>query len=385
MDKNRVHANIDLDAVVSNLSNMKKVLPGDTLVACVLKTDAYGHGVVPIAKTVTELPFVWGLCVATVDEALDLRSSGIEKPILILGYTFPESYEEIIKHDLRPAILSYDMALAYSKAAKRLSKEVFCHIKLDTGMGRIGFSCKEDALSEIEKVFSLKNIHPEGIFTHFARADEAGTKATDRQFSLFTDAIGALEKKGISFDIRHCANSAAAISYPKFSLDMVRAGITMYGLWPSSEVDHGFPLTPVLSLYSSVSFIKTVEKGATISYGGTFEAPSEMVIATIPVGYGDGYARSLSNKGSVLIRGKRAPILGRICMDQFMVDITDIPGVSVGDTVTLVGRDGDDEITLEELGELSQRFNYEFACCLGNRIPRLYYRGGKLVDTVEYL
>ena len=385
MDKNRVHADIDLDAVVSNLSNMKKVLPKDSLIACVLKTDAYGHGVVPIAKTVTELPFVWGLCVATVDEALDLRSFGIKKPILILGYTFPDSYEEIVKNDLRPAILSYDMALEYSKIAQRLSKTVNCHIKLDTGMGRIGFSCEDGALLEIEKIFSLKNLHPEGIFTHFARADEKEREATDRQFSLFTKAIDTLEKKGVSFDIRHSSNSAAAISYPNDSLDMVRAGITMYGLWPSDEVDHSFPLTPALSLYSSVSFIKTVEKGATISYGGTFTAPGKMVIATIPVGYGDGYARSLSNKGSVLIRGKRAKILGRICMDQFMVDVTDIPGIRVGDKVTLVGKDQDDMITLEELGDLSQRFNYEFACCLGNRIPRLYYKDGRLVDTVEYL
>ena len=385
MDRNRVHADIDLDAVVSNLENMKSVLPEGAFIACVLKSDAYGHGVVPIAKTVERLPFVWGHCVATVDEALDLRASGIKKPILILGYTFPDSYEDIIKNDLRPAILSYEMALDYSTAAERLSKKVNCHIKLDTGMGRIGFSCEETGLSEIQKIFSLKNLVPEGIFTHFARADEAGREATDRQFSLFTHAIEELSKKGLSFDIRHCSNSAACISYPEDSLDMVRAGITMYGLWPSDEVDHSFPLKPALSLYSRVSFIKTVEKGAAISYGGTFVAEKKMIVATIPVGYGDGYARSLSNKGFVLIRGKRANILGRVCMDQFMVDVTDIHGVMVGDKATLVGRDGDDKITLEELGELSGRFNYEFACCLGNRIPRLYYKDGRLVDTVEYL
>ena len=385
MERNRVHANIDLDAVVSNLENMKRGLPANASIACVLKSDAYGHGVVPIAKTVSELPYVWGLCVATVDEALDLRSSGIKKPILILGYTFPDSYEDIIKNDLRPAILTYEMAKAYSEAAVRLSKKVYCHIKLDTGMGRIGFSCDDDALCEIEKIFSLDNLFPEGIFTHFARADEEERMATDRQFGCFTNAIEELSKKGIHFDIRHCANSAAAISYPDDSLDMIRAGITMYGLWPSDAVDHSFPLVPALSLYSSISFIKTVEKGTPISYGGTFTAPEKMVVATIPVGYGDGYARSLSNKGFVLIRGKRARILGRVCMDQFMVDVSDIEGVTVGDRVTLVGRDGDDRITLEELGEISQRFNYEFACCLGNRIPRLYYRGGKLVDTVEYL
>ncbi len=385
MDRNRVHADIDLDAVVSNLENMKSVLPEGAFIACVLKSDAYGHGVVPIAKTVERLPFVWGHCVATVDEALDLRASGIKKPILILGYTFPDSYEDIIKNDLRPAILSYEMALDYSTASERLSKKVNCHIKLDTGMGRIGFSCEETGLSEIQKIFSLKNLVPEGIFTHFARADEAGREATDRQFSLFTHAIEELSKKGLSFDIRHCSNSAACISYPEDSLDMVRAGITMYGLWPSDEVDHSFPLKPALSLYSRVSFIKTVEKGAAISYGGTFVAEKKMIVATIPVGYGDGYARSLSNKGFVLIRGKRANILGRVCMDQFMVDVTDIHGVMVGDKATLVGRDGDDKITLEELGELSGRFNYEFACCLGNRIPRLYYKDGRLVDTVEYL
>lgn len=385
MDQNRVHADVDLSAIVSNIVSMKKNLPANVKMAVVLKTDAYGHGAIPIARTLCSLPYIWGCCVATVDEALDLRKAGIEKPILILGYTFPEAYEEIVKYDIRPTLLSMDMARDLSAVASKLGKEVHCHVKIDTGMGRIGAPVTDEAADEIVSWFSLPGLLPEGIFTHFARADMEGREATDRQYSLFTEMIEKLKNRGITFDIRHCANSAAIMAYPEDALDCVRAGITLYGLWPSDEVDHGFPLKRALSLYSRVAFVKTVPAGTAISYGGTFVTDRETVVATIPVGYGDGYARTLSNKGSVLIRGKRAPILGRVCMDQFMVDVTEIPDVSVGDRVTLVGRDGEEEITLEELGDLSGRFNYEFACCLGRRIPRLYYRDGDLVDRIEYL
>lgn len=385
MDHNRVHAKIDLDAVINNMDRMKDNLPDSVKLAAVLKTDAYGHGVVPIAKTVCALPYVWGCCVATADEAFDLRKAGIEKPILVLGYTFPDSYADMVRNEIRPALLSREMAEAFSKEAVFQGKKARCHIAVDTGMGRIGFPVTDEAADEIASYFSLPGLVPEGIFTHFAKADESIQEPTDIQYGLFTDMISRLEKRGISFTVRHCDNSAGIVRFPEKGLDMARAGITLYGLWPSDDVDHSFPLQPVLSLYSRVAFVKRVPAGTAISYGGTFVTKRPSVIATIPVGYGDGYARSLSNRGEVLIRGKRAKVVGRVCMDQFMADVTDIGGAEVGETVTLLGRDGEECITLEELGEKSGRFNYEFACCLGNRIPRLYYRNGKLVDTVEYL
>ncbi len=385
MDHNRVHAKINLDAIVNNMDRMKENIPENVRLAAVLKTDAYGHGVVPIAKTVCALPYVWGCCVATADEAADLRKAGIEKPILVLGYTFPDSYADMVRQEIRPALLTRQMAEAFSREAVSQGKKAYCHIAVDTGMGRIGFPVTDEAADEIASYFSLPGLVPEGIFTHFAKADESSQEPTDIQYGLFTDMIGRLEKRGISFEVRHCDNSAGIVRFPEKSLDMARAGITLYGLWPSDDVDHSFPLQPALSLYSRVAFVKTVPRGTPISYGGTFVTSRESVIATVPVGYGDGYARSLSNKGHVLIQGKRVPIVGRVCMDQIMVDVTDIGPVAVGDTVTLIGTDGEEHITLEELGEKSGRFNYEFACCLGNRIPRLYYRNGKLVDTVEYL
>ncbi len=385
MDHNRVHAEINLDAIINNMERMRENVPEGGLIAAVLKTDAYGHGVVPIAKTVCALSYVWGCCVATADEAVDLREAGIDKPILVLGYTFPDSYPDMVKYDVRPAVLSRDMAEAFSEEAVSQGKKAYCHIAIDTGMGRIGFPVTDAAADEIASYFDLPGLVPEGIFTHFAKADEKDRTATDEQFRRFTDMIGKLEERGVHFAIRHCDNSAGIIRFPEDGLDMMRAGITMYGLWPSDDVDHSFPLQAALSLYSQVAFVKTVPAGTPISYGGTFVTKRESVIATIPVGYGDGYARSLSNKGDVLIHGKRVPIVGRVCMDQIMVDVTELREVHVGDKVTLIGTDGDERISLEELGDKSGRFNYEFACCLGNRIPRLYYKGGKLVDTVEYL
>ena len=385
MDHNRVHAEINLDAIINNMDRMKENVPEHVRLAAVLKTDAYGHGVVPIAKTVCSLPYVWGCCVATADEAVDLREAGIEKPILVLGYTFPDSYQDMVKYDIRPAILSRDMAEAFSKEAVAQGKKAYCHIKIDTGMGRIGFPVTDEAADEIASYFSLPGLVPEGIFTHFAKADEKDRTATDEQYRRFTDMIDRLGRRGITFSIRHCGNSAGIIRFPEDGLDMMRAGITLYGLWPSDDVDHSFPLQPALSLYSQVAFVKKVPAGTPISYGGTFVTSRPSIIATVPVGYGDGYARSLSNKGEVLLHGKRVPIVGRVCMDQIMVDVTDLPEVSVGDKVTLIGTDGEEHISLEELGDKSGRFNYEFACCLGSRIPRLYYRNGNLVDTVEYL
>ncbi len=398
MEHMRVHARVDLDAIVNNIEQMKNRLNAETQIAVVIKADGYGHGSLPIAMELSDIPYVWGFCVATCEEALELRMHGIKKPILILGYSFSEDYDSLIKNDIRPTVFTYEMAKEYSDAAVRLKRQVSIHIKIDTGMGRIGFYPDEDSADTIADIFKLPNLIPEGIFTHFARADESDLSATDVQFDKFTGMIDMCEKKGVTFKIRHCSNSAGILAFKKGNLDMVRAGITTYGLWPSDEVDRDMALIPALSLYSHVVYVKDIQKGQAISYGGTFVAEHPMRIATIPVGYADGYSRGLSGRGYVLIHEKKAPILGRVCMDQFMVDVTDIPDVSVRDEVVLIGAASHDEvgndgtaaagdaarITMEELGDISGRFNYEFVCDLGMRIPRLYYRHGELFAEKIY-
>ena len=385
MNKNqRVYAKVDLDALLLNVAHIKDRLKENTKIVAVIKADGYGHGCLPIALTLEEVPYVWGFAIATAEEAMELREAGIKKPILILGYSFEDSYEDLVKNDICPTIISMDMAKKYSEVGARLNKDVNCHIKIDTGMSRIGFQVNEDSVKEIKEIAALPNLKMDGIFTHFARSDEKDKSFTTKQFTLFEQMISDLETAGVTFKNHHCANSAAILEYPDASLDLARAGIILYGLWPSEEVKRDIELKPVLSLYSHVVHVKTLPKGRTISYGGTVTLEKETRIATIPVGYADGYCRGLSSVGYVLIRGKKAPILGRVCMDQFMVDVSHIPDVEVQDLVTLIGKDGDEEITLEDLGELSGRFNYEFACDLGMRIPRLYYKNGKLVDIKGY-
>ena len=380
----RVYAKIDLDALLSNVEHIKGRLKEHTKIVAVIKADGYGHGCLPIALTLEKVPYVWGFAIATAEEAMELRKAGIQKPILILGYSFEDSYEDLVKNDICPTIISMDMARKYSEMGVRLNKKVYCHIKIDTGMSRIGYQVDESSVEEIKEISKLPNLVMDGIFTHFARSDEEDKTFTKSQFDAFEKMISDLEKAGVTFTNHHCANSAAILEYPDASLDLARAGIILYGLWPSDEVKKDISLQPVLSLYSHVVYVKTLPKGRTISYGGTITLEKETRIATIPVGYADGYCRGLSSKGYVLIRGKKAPILGRVCMDQFMVDISDIPDVAVMDLVTLIGKDGDEEITLEDLGDLSGRFNYEFACDLGMRIPRLYYKNNELVDIKGY-
>ena len=384
MDLNRVWAEINLDAVMHNLEAMHENLNDDTKIMAVVKTDAYGHGAVEIASMLEEIPYVFGYATATVDEAFELRSHHIKKPILVLGYTFRESYDEMVKKDIRPTIFTREMAEEFDEAARQNGKKAPIHIGIDTGMSRIGFQAERQALEDITDISKMKNLELEGIFTHFARADEADKSNARVQLELFLQVIHELEKKQVYFKIRHCANSASILELPEAKLDMVRAGITLYGLWPSDEMDHSFSLEPVLSLYSHVVHVKTLDAGRAISYGGTYVTDQKQVIATIPVGYGDGYARHLSNCGYVLIHGQKAPIVGRVCMDQFMVDVTGIENVKPRDKVVLVGKDGSLCITLEELGELSGRFNYEFACVLGRRIPRIFIRNEKRIALEQF-
>jgi alanine racemase len=373
MNDKRVYARIDLDAVRYNMESMHANLRDGTMMTAVVKADAYGHGANEVSHAIEDLPYLWGFAVATVDEAVALKADGRKKPILILGVTFEEQFEDIVDNEFRPAVCTLEAAKALSDMAVKKNKTCHIHIKIDTGMSRIGFQVNRESAEIISKISELPGIETEGIFTHFARADEIDKKPAFDQLEIFLKMIKMTEELGVKYKIHHCSNSAGIVEIPEANLDMVRAGITLYGLWPSDEVSKEIiSLKPVMSLKSHVSFVKDLEKGRAISYGGTFVTPEMRRIATIPVGYADGYSRGLSNKGYVLIRGKKAPIRGRVCMDQFMVDVTDIPGVCAGDEVTLLGTDGENCITMEELGEISGRFNYEFACLITQRVPRVY-------------
>lgn len=375
MAVNRVRADIDLDAVLYNMESMHKKLKPGTKIAAVVKADAYGHGAVEISRVLENLPYLWGYAVATSNEAMQLVEAGRKKPIIILGLSFPEQFEEIVENDLRPAVCTYETAQALSDIAAENNKVCHIHIKVDTGMSRIGFQVTPESADTVARISKLPNIMIEGIFTHFARADESSKAPAYEQFKQFEKMIAMVEEKGVQIPLKHCSNSAGIVEIPECNMDMVRAGITLYGLWPSEEVDKTkISLKPVMSLRSRVAYVKELLPGRQISYGGTFTVKKKMTVATVPVGYGDGYARGLSNKGWVLIKGQKAPICGRVCMDQCMVDVTDIPGVKIGDTVTLLGKDADEEITMEQLGELSGRFNYEFACLITSRVPRIYHK-----------
>lgn len=378
----RVHADIDLDAIRHNMEQMHRLTDPHTKLMAVIKTDGYGHGAIPIARELETIDYVYGYAVAAEEEALALRADGIKKPILILGYTFPEQYEALLQAQITPAIFTLEAANLLSKTAERLHTTARIHIKLDTGMGRVGFLISEESADLIAQIAKLPHIMIEGMFTHFAKADETDKTSANRQLSDFLRMADMLEERGVHIPLKHCSNSAGILDLPQANLDIARAGITLYGLHPSQEVHlERMDMRPVMSLKSRVAHVKTLPAGYGISYGATYITSEPRRIATIPVGYGDGYARSLSNKGDVLIHGRRAPIRGRVCMDQFMVDVTDIPGVCVGDEVTLIGADGAEHITLEELGERSGRFNYEFACDLGKRIPRVFYKDGRRIAS----
>lgn len=379
----RGHVTVDLDAIVSNMHHMKANLAEQTKMMGVIKTDGYGHGAVPIARQLEKLDFVFGYAVATPEEAQLLRRAGMKKPILILGYTFPYCYEKLVEEQVRPAVFRYDALQQLGETAEKLGKSLPIHIKVDTGMNRIGIRPDEAGLAFVKKALETPGIVVEGIFTHFARADEADKTAANQQLDKFKNFCEEIrEKLGVRIPIQHCSNSAGIVEMKDANMDMVRAGITLYGLWPSDEVRQDIvELSPALSWYTHISYIKTVEPGNAVSYGGTFTVEKPMRIATIPVGYGDGYPRGLSGKGYVLLNGKKAPILGRVCMDQFMVDVTEIPEAEEGELVTLLGWDGEEHLSMETLGELSGRFNYELACDIGKRMPRVYLQKGEIVET----
>lgn len=382
----RVCARIDLDAVEYNLDMMKQNIKEETKMIGVIKTDGYGHGAVQIARYVMEeKDYIWGYAVATLDEAVLLKKNQVKKPVLVLGCIFPDQRDIMIEQEVRMTCYTLEMAEDISKRAQKLNQKAYIHIKLDTGMSRLGFQITEESVEEICRIASLPNLVLEGMYSHFATADETDKTFTKKQLERYLWMKEKLEERKVTFPYYHCSNSAGIIDVKEANMDLVRAGISTYGLYPSNEVKKkNVPLKPALQLISHVAHVKWVESGTPVSYGCTYVTKRRTRIATIPVGYGDGYPRSLSNKGYVLIRGKKAPILGRVCMDQFMVDVTDIDAVTFQDRVTLVGTDGGEDLPVEVLSDLSGRFNYEFVCDLGKRIPREFIRNGKVVEQMDY-
>lgn len=379
----RVQAEINLDAIYNNVAAAKALTKPGTKMMAVIKADGYGHGAVQLAEVLDPLADAYG--VAILEEGIELRKAGVTKPILILGFTPEPLYPQMIEYDITTAVFTLEMAEKISKAALILGKKAKVHIKLDTGMSRIGFAQDAKSLAMIQKIAELPGIQIDGCFTHFARMDEKDKTRAKEQFRRYMDFTAQIEAVGISLPLKHVSNSAGIIEMPEVNLDMVRDGICIYGLYPSEEVvKERLPLTPAMELRAFVSFVKTLPAGVEIGYGGTYTTKRETRVATIPVGYADGYLRSLSNKGCVLIHGQRAPIIGRICMDQFMVDVTDIPNTEEGDVATLFGRDGDAFLSVEEVSGLAGSFNYEFVCDVGKRVPRVYFRHGKKVETKDY-
>lgn len=374
----RTYVTVDLNAVAYNFESMRKNIAEGTKMIAVVKADAYGHGAVPIACMIHDYSYIWGFATATVDEAIELRENGITKPILILGFVFEDYYEDLVIQGIRTAVFTLDMAKKLSDTAVRLNKIFPIHLAVDTGMTRIGFSDTEASVELVKEIAQLPNLEIEGMFTHFARADEGDKTGADRQLERYLSFVEMLKEAGVQISIRHCSNSAGIIDMPYANLDVVRAGISIYGIYPSDEVkSERVPLKPVMSWSTFVSYVKTVPAGVEVSYGGTYVTEKETRIATIPVGYADGYPRQLSSRGWVLIHGKKAHILGRVCMDQFMVDVSEIEDVKSGDEVILLGNSGDETITVETLAALSGRFPYEFICDVSKRVPRVYRKDGK--------
>lgn len=382
----RAYAEINLDAIRFNLNNIQKHVGGKTKILAVIKADGYGHGSIPIAKYLSREKLVWGFGVSTVREAVVLRKAGINIPILILAYVFPADFETVINYGITTTVFQLETARLLSEKAVERDKIARIHIKIDTGMGRIGFTPDEKAVCDIKEITKLPNLEVEGLFSHFACADCRDKASSHTQAQKFMNIAQRLESEGVSIPVRHICNSAGIIEFEKEHLDLVRAGIIMYGLYPSDEVDRGkITLKPAMSVKSRVSFVKTVPAATPISYGSVYVTDRERKIATISIGYADGIYRALTGKGEVIIRGKRAKIVGKICMDQMMADVTDIENVAQGDVVTVIGRDGEEEITMEEISEKAGTFNYEFVCGFQRRVPRIYIENGHIVKILDYL
>lgn len=378
----RTEAAIDLDAAEHNYNATRAKLPENVKLLCVIKADAYGHGAVPLAKLFEGRADFYG--VACIEEAIELKKAGIKTPVLILGAVPKEFYSDIVKYDIRVPIFNLEDAKALSAEAVKQSKTAPFHFCVDTGMSRIGFQVNKESADACLEITKLPNIEAEGLFSHFATADEKDLSKAIAQRDKFKEFIKLLEERGINIPIKHINNSAGIMNFDEY-FDMCRMGIILYGLYPSHEVDENLlKIKPVMEWRAHITHIKELEPGREISYGGTYKTGETRRIATIPVGYADGYPRCLSNKGKVLINGEFAPITGRVCMDQFMVDITGIDA-KVGDTVVLVGKSGIKELSMEEVSESAYSFNYELPCRVARRVPRTYYRDGKFLFSTNYM
>lgn len=379
----RTQAKIDLDAVEYNYNNTRAKLPQGCKLLGVIKADAYGHGAVELARFLENKCDFFG--VACIEEAVELKKADIKTPILILGYVAPAFYDLVVKYDIRIPVFSYDTAKALSDEAVKQGKTVPFHFCIDTGMSRIGFQVNEESADVCKQICALPNIEAEGLFSHFATADESDLTKALAQREKYKAFVEMLEGRGIQIPIKHLNNSAGIMNFDEY-FDMCRMGIILYGLYPSEEVDKSLlDIKPVMSWLTHISHIKTLEAGREVSYGGTFKTTEPRVIATIPVGYADGYPRCLSNKGRVIINGQYAPIVGRVCMDQFMVDVTDVDGAELDSIVTLVGKDGDAELSMEEVSNAAYSFNYELPCRIARRVPRTYYKDGKFIKATNYM
>ena len=379
----RTWAEINLDALKSNIENIRKITDPKARIMAVVKADAYGHGYLECCHALLE-GGADSFAVATVSEAKQLRREGIENPILILGVTFPEDAEELVKNDIMATVSSVDFAKSLSQVAKKLQKTVKVHIKVDTGMSRLGFLAESDkTVEDICEISKLPYVEIDGIFSHFAGADEENREYTLLQFERFNKIIKKLEDMGIKIPCKHIANSAAIMMYPETHLDMVRAGVVLYGCYPSEEVDKDrLSLKPVMTLKSRITHIKEVEDGVGISYGKTYITDKRTKIATVPVGYADGYLRCLSHKAKIEAGGQLCNIIGRICMDQCMIDVTNVNNINVGDEVILFG---DGKITADDIAKDMNTINYEVLCLVSKRIPRVYKEKGREVTALNYL
>ena len=381
MNFDNTYVKIDLDAIAANMDAIRARVRKPVM--AVVKADAYGHGAVPVARLLQESCSFFG--VSSILEAMELRHAGIKTPILILGHTPPSAFPALVKAGIRPTIYTYAGAESFSRAAAAAGIHAPIHLAVDTGMSRIGFQANAESADICARIAQLPFIEIEGLFSHFATADCEDLTRSLAQAELFDKFYDMLLSRGIHVPIRHMNNSAGLMNFENH-YDIVRAGIVLDGMYPSEEVDPArLPLRPALSWHSRVTHIKTLPAGREISYGGTCVLQRETCVATVPVGYADGYRRSLSSRFHVLIHGRKAPILGRVCMDQLMVDVTGIPGVQSSDPVVLVGADGGEAITVEEISAAADSFNYEFVCGISRRVPRLYTQGGQTVQTVHYL
>lgn len=365
-------AEVDLSCLASNVREFRRLLPSTVRIMAVIKADGYGHGAYEVSRVALKEGALM-LGVASLEEGLELRRKGISSPILILGYTDPRQNFLLIKNDLTPTVFHWEAAISLSEQARALGKKVPVHVKVDTGMSRLGLHEPADILSFLEKLSELAGIRLEGLFTHFATADEKEKSYLHQQLQRFNEVIRESEKKGIHIPFKHAANSAAAIDFPESHLDMVRIGIGLYGCYPSEEVCvEKIKLCPVLSLKSRIVLLKKISAGTPVSYGRTFKTATETLVAVVPIGYGDGYSRQLSNKGVMLVRGREVPVVGRVCMDLTMLDVGSVPGVQEGDEVVVYGKQGSKEIAVDRVARQLGTISYELFCTISNRVPRIY-------------